>query len=195
MSWLPTLKWLSCDTLTHLRNPTKELQICHCLASAYLSVIHLPTQSTHFSTSTISEWKSDGVEGWWSWISSANLWWPHLCRTMTLQSKEYCTQDWTLRNPVVKLLLWRGPTIATYSLDSVRQLRRSYTEHDMQPGEENAMIQRIERSLQIKFGQNGHLAFINITKKAVRHIYESCLCTVVRTVSRLNVITDSVLVN
>ena len=57
------------------------------------------------------------------------------------------------------------------------------------------MMQRIERSLQIKFGQNGHLAFISITKKAVSDIYESCLCTVVRTVSRLEVITDSVLVN
>ena len=62
MSWLPTLTWLSCDTLTHLRNPTKELQFCHCLASAYLPVIHLPTQSTHCST--ISGSKVDGVEDW-----------------------------------------------------------------------------------------------------------------------------------
>ena len=99
----------------------------------------------------------------------------------------------------MKLLLWRDPTTDTCSLDSIKQVRRKpleslarYAEHVVQLCEENGMMQRIERSWQIKWGQNGHLAFISTTEKAVHDIWESCLRTVMGTVSRLEVITETV---
>ena len=52
----------------------------------------------------------------------------------------------------------------------------------MQPCEDNAMIQRIERSWKIRYSQNGHMAFISTTEKAVRDIWEWCFRTVMRMV-------------
>ena len=87
MSRLPALKWLSCDTLTVLQDPTKRASALSLSNFSLLPVIHLPTESTHCSTSAISEWKSEGAElDWWSWVSSANLWQPHLLREMTSDS-------------------------------------------------------------------------------------------------------------
>ena len=55
----------------------------------------------------------------------------------------------------------------------------------MQACKENAVVQRIECSRQIEWGQNGNPAFISTTKKAVRNVQKSCLHTVMCTVGRL----------
>ena len=69
-----------------------------------------PPSASRFNTllNVNNQWmKIRWSEDWWSWVPSANIWWPHLLLEMTLnvQSKEYRTQDWTTSNPVVKLLL------------------------------------------------------------------------------------------
>ena len=103
--WLPTLKCLSCDTLTLLRDPTSRASVLSLFSFSLLTVIQLPTESTHCSTSWTSEGKSDGADGLWSWVSSANLWWLHFPWEMCKQSKEYWARNRTLRNPVMKFLL------------------------------------------------------------------------------------------
>ena len=86
MSQLPTFKWSSCDTLTLLRGPTKRASVWSLFSFSLLPVTNLPTESMQCSASTFSEWKSDGVKDWWSWVSSADLWWPHLLWEITSDS-------------------------------------------------------------------------------------------------------------
>ena len=82
MSRLPTLKWLLCDTLTLLQDPTNSASVLSVFSFSLWPVTHLQTESTYCSTSSISEWKSDGAKNQWKWVSSANLSWLHLLREM-----------------------------------------------------------------------------------------------------------------
>ena len=119
MSWLPTLKWFSCDTLTLLRDPTKRASVLSLFCYSLLPVTHLPKESTHCSMSN-NQWMKVRWSVKLSIISKFVMTAPTLRNDFRLwlnvQSKEYWAQDWTLRNPVVKLLLRRDPTIDTYSL-------------------------------------------------------------------------------
>ena len=46
VSWLPTVRWLSCDTLTLLRDPTKRASVLSLFSFSLLPVIFLPTVNT-----------------------------------------------------------------------------------------------------------------------------------------------------
>ena len=110
---------------------------------------------------------------------------------LNVQSKEYGSQDWTLRNPVVKLLLWRDPTTDTYSLDSIRQVRGKPSESLVMQicrtcratvrGECYDATYRTQLTNQVrsKWTPGLHQHY----RKAVRDMYESCLRNVMRMVS------------
>ena len=62
ISWLPTLKLLSCGTLTLLRDPTTRASVLSMFSFSLLPLIQLPTKSTHSSMSWISNWMSEGAD-------------------------------------------------------------------------------------------------------------------------------------
>ena len=150
----------NCDTLTCLRDPAKRVSVLSLSSFSLLPVIHLTAKS---NTLLNVNNQSHGAEDWRSWVSSANLRWPHLLSEITsgtgwmYRVKNNGPKTETPGNHAVKFLLWRDPTTDTYSLDSIRQVRRKpfeslerYAEHIMQPCEENVTVQRIERSWQTK---------------------------------------------
>ena len=78
--------------------------------------------------SRISEWKSDGADDFEvecrQRICDDCTFLEKGCQTMAVYtSKEYWAQDRTLRNPVMKRLLLRDPTVDADRLESIRQIR------------------------------------------------------------------------
>ena len=161
ISWLPTLKWLSCDALTLLRDPTTTPSVLSLFSFSLLPIIQLLTESTHCSMSWISEWKSDGADDCHDGevechqqIYDDCTFFEKWCQTVAeyIQSKEYWAQDRNLRNPVMKLHMWRDLTVDADRLESIRQiwwipLKRlaRYAKHVMQACKENAVVQHIKR--------------------------------------------------
>ena len=60
-------------------------EIAHCPVSAYITS-HPSPNRTDTLLNVNNQWRSDGAEDWWSWVSSADLWWPHLLWEITSDS-------------------------------------------------------------------------------------------------------------
>ena len=128
--WLPTLKWLSCDTLTLLRDPTTRASVLSLFSFSLLTVIQLPTESTHCSTSWTSEGKSDGADGLWSWVSSANLWWLYFLWELTSDS----AWVYKVKSTGPKTKPWRTPFRCARDRRTIRRgWRKSETFRERSP--------------------------------------------------------------
>ena len=134
----------------------QELQFYHCLASSIAS--HPTPNRINTLLDVVNQW----MEIRWCWwlvklsviskfmmiaLSLRN----GVRQWLNIQSKEYWAQDRNLRNPVMKLHMWRDLTVDADRLESIRQIWwkpiksfARYAKHAMQACKEIAVVQYIE---------------------------------------------------
>ena len=110
---------------------------------------------------------------------------------LRIQSKEYWAQDRTLRNPIMKLLLWRDTTVDADRLESIRQIwwklfksLARYAKHVIQTCKANAVVQNIVCDWQIEYGQMGTWPSSTLPRRQFV-TSRRAVCTVMCTVCRL----------
>ena len=110
------LKWLSCDTLILLWDPTTRASVLSLFSFVYCqSSNSQQNQHTARCRESVNESQMElmicEVECRQQIVMIALSLRNDVRQWLCIQSKEYWAKDITLRNPIMKLLLWRDSTI------------------------------------------------------------------------------------